>query len=1011
MLREVSCQTLGPFFDAARRNGLTLETYLAGLPYSPAHFQTAFERIDWGTFLVLHDRLRPYVRHDDDWVDMGRRFVSDKRIAALASVAKLLASPRSVVRWQFRFAGRRLMTNLTSKVQDSGRSLIVELAGHANYDIPREYFLITKGVSMAIPTLLGAPEVPIDLTIHASAATFVMHFEAIESNSGVFERVRETYRRLRHWATPRTELISEYEQSQLVLEDRYQKLEAANQTIGKQQRILELVNSITTEALKLEGAKAVSDMVVRSVHERLALPSVRLSLSAVVDALVIEATAEAGVPLVQEADLVFSVPLYLNGAVVGHLAAAHPDRRLNDEERNGMTQAAQAAELAMTNAIGFQVISSYRRDLELKVEARTAELKVARDEIARALESRNRFFANVNHELRTPLTVMLLSVHRILSQPELPDGVRPYLGSLQRNGERLQALVDDLMLLSAGNEGRTHTRISSFDLVEVVLDVVEAQRPASEAKGIALVASLGSPCLVEADRRQIDRALSNLVTNALKHTAKGSVRVQVASTESEAILTVEDTGEGMTGEDQRRIFERFFQVPGTQARPGTGIGLALVKEIAQLHRGRIEVRSQPGVGSTFELRIPRQADNGLRRLEQQSVEDQGVVASTVTTPSRSRIAPLVDVSAPKPSRSHRVLVCEDNLEVQSLIRELLGHEQLGLEVVSNAAEALAAAAARPPDLLVTDLDLGEDSLDGVALCREFLKLEGQQHTPVVFLTASPLESDRLRAFALGAVDYVVKPFRPVEFLARIHAQIRLREATSRMAALERRAAQNAALAGLAHELRNPLNGLVNAVAPLRECLPPGTAAPGTAVAELLGVLEDCGRRVADLSHELLFFTRQDPEPIEKHRLDDVVTRGIQLLSSKLRTVDFATDFQFRGFVRCAPSLIVQVVVNLLENAVDAAGAGGSVKVRSGVADGLAFVDVSDSGPGVPLEMHERVFEPFFTTKRAGEGTGLGLSISRDIARRHSGDVRIVKSADGRMAVRLLVPIFAAEVAA
>jgi two-component system NtrC family sensor kinase len=256
------------------------------------------------------------------------------------------------------------------------------------------------------------------------------------------------------------------------------------------------------------------------------------------------------------------------------------------------------------------------------------------------------------------------------------------------------------------------------------------------------------------------------------------------------------------------------------------------------------------------------------------------------------------------------------------------------------------------------------------------------------LTAATHRTDRLHGFEAGAVDYVTKPFDPEELLARVRSQLKLRDMALRLHESEKLAALGTLSAGLAHELRNPANAIVNAVEPLAELLPSELRAPETAVAQLLDVLRDCAQQVAILSRQLLGFKRSGE--LERHpvAVSDLIARALRLVQQSLKNIELEQDGTYDGAITCAAPLLVQVLTNLLENAAHAAGAGGRVRLSTRATSELLIIEVSDSGPGVPRELRERIFEPFFTTKPPGVGTGLGLTTAREIAIRHGGMLEV-----------------------
>jgi signal transduction histidine kinase len=221
----------------------------------------------------------------------------------------------------------------------------------------------------------------------------------------------------------------------------------------------------------------------------------------------------------------------------------------------------------------------------------------------------------------------------------------------------------------------------------------------------------------------------------------------------------------------------------------------------------------------------------------------------------------------------------------------------------------------------------------------------------------------------------------------------MRNLALRLHRAEKLAALGTLSAGLAHELRNPANGIVNAIPPLREILPAELVTPDSGPGQLLDVLAGCAEQISSLSKQLLGFRRGGELDLRTVPLGDVVHRAISLVSPALRGIEVRDRVAAATKIKCAPPLLVQVITNLIENAAHAAGKGGWVEIASRSDDGRVIVEIADSGPGVPRELRERIFEPFFTTKAPGSGTGLGLPVARDIVNRHGGVLEVRERGD------------------
>jgi two-component system sensor histidine kinase AtoS len=213
--------------------------------------------------------------------------------------------------------------------------------------------------------------------------------------------------------------------------------------------------------------------------------------------------------------------------------------------------------------------------------------------------------------------------------------------------------------------------------------------------------------------------------------------------------------------------------------------------------------------------------------------------------------------------------------------------------------------------------------------------------------------------------------------------------------------------GLAHEIRNPANGITNAIEPLRELLPKDVVAPETGPGQLLGVMSECAEQLSFLSSQLLGFKRDQVLDVAPTDLTQLVQRAIRLAHRALTGVEVRTVFAVDQPVACSGPLLVQALMNLIENAGHAVGPGGWVQISTNMSGPLVHIEVTDSGNGVPIALRERIFEPFFTTKGPSVGTGLGLPVSRAIVQRHRGVLEI-RECEGRPAFVIELPAVTAR---
>jgi PAS domain S-box-containing protein len=404
------------------------------------------------------------------------------------------------------------------------------------------------------------------------------------------------------------------------------------------------------------------------------------------------------------------------------------------------------------------------------------------------------FFSNVSHELRTPLTLMLSPVEQLLSElTGRPPQERELLDLVHRNGLRLQKLVNSLLDFSRIEAGRIHANYEPTELDRYTEDLASTFRSAMERAGLTFhIECEPLPEPVYVDRDMWEKVVLNLLSNALKFTLEGSVTVRVRADGPQVRLTVQDTGTGIPASELPRIFERFHRVEGAKGRTieGTGIGLALVQELVDLHGGSITAESEVSKGTTFTVTIPL----GSAHLPQDKVRLTGSPHSTasgsdafVTEALRwlrddseragGNGAGLATVEShgtlerPAAARCERVLLADDNADMREYVKRLLG-ERYQVVTVANGEEALASAIAQPPDLILSDVMM--PGLDGFGLLKQLRTHAGISTIPVILLSARAGEESREEGLEAGADDYLIKPFTARELLARVGAQLSMR---------------------------------------------------------------------------------------------------------------------------------------------------------------------------------------------------------------------------------------------
>lgn len=449
--------------------------------------------------------------------------------------------------------------------------------------------------------------------------------------------------------------------------------------------------------------------------------------------------------------------------------------------------------------LGVGLVGLYRyrvRQVELRNEAleqavieRTAQIRQQKEQIedqAEALREANilksRFLANISHEFRTPLTLTFGPIEDLLAgrfsvQPE----ARPHLQRAQRNGKRLLRLINQLLDLARLDAQVLRLKLTQGDLVAFVQQRISAFESLAAKRRIEVhfVAEVDT-LVLPFDAEKLEIVILNLLSNAFKFTPAGGQLIVVLRDEDNHVsILVRDTGIGIAAKHLPHLFERFYQADGsaTRSHEGSGIGLALCKELVELHGGTITVESTLGRGTTFTVRLPREAVSGASPSSSpapdEAVEPEPVAIDIAPYLSDEDAVPVQIASEAEHAEDAAtvVLVVDDNADMRAYIHShLAGH--FTIEQACDGKEGLERALALVPDLVLSDVMMPE--MDGFGLLEALRNDERTSHIPIVLLTAKNDAESKLAGLQGGADDYLPKPFNATELIVRVENLIALR---------------------------------------------------------------------------------------------------------------------------------------------------------------------------------------------------------------------------------------------
>ena len=385
---------------------------------------------------------------------------------------------------------------------------------------------------------------------------------------------------------------------------------------------------------------------------------------------------------------------------------------------------------------------------EAEREALLGRERIARLTAEKATRAKDEFVATLSHELRTPLNAIIGWTEVLVRAGDDPQRHKTGLEVILRNAKLQNRIVDDLLDMSSALTGRLRLDIQSVDLGDVIAQVLLTVQPAAEAKEIGIQRVIGSTHPIQGDAGRLQQVVWNLVMNAIKFTEKGGrITITLDQVGNEVVLSIADTGKGISKEFLPYVFDRFKQEVSGSARPqgGLGLGLAIVKQLVELHGGWVQAHSDgENCGATFSLSLPiplLQAENMPRKH---------------ATRTGDAACPLAGISA---------LVVEDDRDARLLVEEILKESGATVTAVSNGADALARFMASRPNIIISDI--GMPDMDGYRFIEQLRAEERKMNvapTPAAALTAMARSDDRRKALSAGFNAHVTKPVNAMELV-------------------------------------------------------------------------------------------------------------------------------------------------------------------------------------------------------------------------------------------------------
>jgi signal transduction histidine kinase/ligand-binding sensor domain-containing protein/HPt (histidine-containing phosphotransfer) domain-containing protein/BarA-like signal transduction histidine kinase len=676
---------------------------------------------------------------------------------------------------------------------------------------------------------------------------------------------------------------------------------------------------------------------------------------------------------------------------------------------------------------------NYQRLKEQAINLRLTRVDKLKDE----------FLANTSHELRTPLNGIIGLAESLIDgvAGQLPDKANHDLSMVVASGRRLSNLVNDILDFSKLKNHGLQIHTSAIDINSMIDVVFTLSRATLKIKDLVLVNNIASDFpAVEADEDRLQQILFNIVGNAIKFTESGTITVSaqlVGNSESDeqqfVCIDITDTGIGIAAENLSTIFESFEQISGDETRgaSGTGLGLAVSKQLVELHGGKITVSSTLNKGSTFSFTLPVYALDG-REIGESSTLFDG--KNEQTKQQLSRLQALDDTIeyfpldnefnkaasgsiTNKDNRDFRVLIVDDDAINRQVLHNYLlplnyqlfqanGGEQ-ALAFIEKASEGLPEGE-RPFDLIL--LDIMMPKVSGYEVCRKLRETYLVNELPVIFLTAKNQVVDLVESFAAGGNDYLTKPISKHELLSRVETHLTLldinrsleQKVAERTVELEHAMqAKGEFLAKMSHEIRTPMNAIIGlGYLTLKTDLDPHQK-------DLIGKTQDASQALLGLINDILDFSKIEAGKMSVESVTMNMgglikkTNNICALRAHAKNLELIVKVHsdVPTHIKSDPIRLQQILVNLVSNAIKFTDQG-HILIEVGLAKQPLTKDddsqltlefsVSDTGIGLETATMNNLFQSFTQadssiTRKFG-GTGLGLSICKELSGLMGGEV-------------------------
>lgn len=596
------------------------------------------------------------------------------------------------------------------------------------------------------------------------------------------------------------------------------------------------------------------------------------------------------------------------------------------------------------------------------------------------LEEKNLHFMNLAHETKTPLTLIKNYLDRYIEKTELTDELKVIKQNIYKLERDMVNILDSRKL----EQGKViYNMNKDYSFSDFLRMKEKLYKEAALKKNIEIVFDIKDNMIIKTDPLALDRIVNNLVDNAIKYTPEGgSVRVILSEQKDKVEFQVIDSGVGISNENIKKLFKPYSQIFNPLgSSKGVGLGLYITHCVVKEMKGVLTVNSTLGKGSVFSVKFKQvKSPTSVEAINPSDISRIPLVSESIHSVKSDKQEFI--------SGRKTILVLEDNPDLLFYITTELEKDynvfsaengNIGLEILPEI---------KKPDLILSDIMMPE--MDGFNFLEFIHNNQKYNDIPLIFLSASSGNDEKIKAFHGGAVDFISKPFSIELLKARIESLINFQILKKELYEKDKYASLGMLLGGISHEIFNPLLGIYAPLENLEVLIEKSENKLNIEKGmRFISNINESVNRIENIvkSLKILYYNRD--LNTEDLNVNEIIQSIVQIFNKKISDkikIEFSVDDGFT--VKGNHSSLTQILINLISNSIDAIGDCGYVEIKAVSSKKGNYILVSDNGHGIEEEDLGNIFNAFFTTKEVGKGTGLGLYIVKDLAIRMGWELEV-----------------------